>query len=218
MKLLHAQFDALQIKHGAEELNSVYGGGCEKGPDFCFVFMNPTGRNIASSKTWEGIRYPWLGTKNIWKLFAEIGIVPTKLNAQIQLMKARDWTPDFCEKVYNEIRKSRIYVTNLAKCTQVDARYLDDKIYKDYLELFKKEMLLVKPKVLVLFGNQVSSVILDRNIKVSEERKREHLWNGFKTYSVFYPIGNGLLNLPKATEDLKYILIQEKIMKRDIQT
>lgn len=214
MKSLHIQFDELQLKYGAEELNSVYGGGCEKEPDFCFVFMNPTGRNIATSKSWKGVRYPWLGTKNIWKLFAEIGIVSSDLNAQIQQMKAEEWTPAFCEKVYDEISKKKAYVTNLAKCTQVDARYLDNKIYKDYLELFKKEMALVRPKVIILFGNQVSSVILGKNVKVSEERRKEHLlWNTFKAFSVFYPVGNGRFNLPKAAEDLEYILNLKKKKK-----
>src|SRR5690554_6101602 len=96
MNLLHKQFDELQLKHGAIELNSVYGGGCENQPNFCFVFMNPTGKNIASAKNWKGIRYPWLSTKNIWKLFAEIGVISNKLNTQIQSMKALDWTTDFC--------------------------------------------------------------------------------------------------------------------------
>lgn len=41
-------------------------------PDIMFVFMNPTVRNIASNKSWKGIKSPWVGTKNIWDLFEDI--------------------------------------------------------------------------------------------------------------------------------------------------
>ena len=55
MKLedLYGQYDKLQKKYGAKEVDSIYNGGCIDKLDICFVFMNPTGRNIASSKTWK---------------------------------------------------------------------------------------------------------------------------------------------------------------------
>ena len=37
--------------------------------------MNPTGRNIASSKNWKGLKSPWIGTKNIWDLFVELDLL-----------------------------------------------------------------------------------------------------------------------------------------------
>ena len=51
MKLtdLNRQYDAMQLKFGATELHSIYNGGCDDNPDICFVFMNPTGKNIASN-------------------------------------------------------------------------------------------------------------------------------------------------------------------------
>ena len=45
---LNAEYDKLQLQYGAKELTSIYNGGCTNNPDFCFVFMNPTGKNIAS--------------------------------------------------------------------------------------------------------------------------------------------------------------------------
>ena len=56
-------------------MDSIYNGGCEENPDICFVFMNPTGRNIASIRTWKGRKSPWLGTKNIWKLFYNVNLL-----------------------------------------------------------------------------------------------------------------------------------------------
>ena len=41
MKLedLRIEYDKLQQKYGAKELDSIYNGGCEENPDICFVFM-----------------------------------------------------------------------------------------------------------------------------------------------------------------------------------
>ena len=38
---LKVEYDKLQKKYGAKELDSIYNGGCEDNPDICFVFMNP---------------------------------------------------------------------------------------------------------------------------------------------------------------------------------
>ena len=47
---LKEEYDKLQNIYGEKELDSIYNGGCSKNPDICFVFMNPTGKNIASNK------------------------------------------------------------------------------------------------------------------------------------------------------------------------
>ncbi len=67
MKLedLKMEYDKLQLKYGDKDLDSIYNGGCDNNPDVCFVFMNPTSRNIASSKIRKGLKSPWIGTKNI---------------------------------------------------------------------------------------------------------------------------------------------------------
>lgn len=75
---LKKDYDKLQVKYGAKELDSIYNGGCEENPDICFVFMNPTGKNIASDKSWKGRKSPWLGTKNIWKLFYKVDLLSEK--------------------------------------------------------------------------------------------------------------------------------------------
>ena len=61
---LKIKYNKLQKKYGAKELMSIYNGGSINNPDICFVFMNPTGKNVGSKKDWNGIRTPWLGTKN----------------------------------------------------------------------------------------------------------------------------------------------------------
>ena len=80
---LNKEYDKLQLKYGAKELDSIYNGGLEENPDICFVFMNPTGRNIASEKTWKGRKSPWIGTKNIWDLFYAVGFQDEKIYQKI---------------------------------------------------------------------------------------------------------------------------------------
>ena len=192
MKLddLNKKYDKLQIKYGAKDLNSIYNGGCDVSPKICFVFMNPTRRNIASSKNWKGLKAPWIGTKNIWSLFYKLELLD--------------------KDIYNNVKKHKYFITNLGKCTQTDARELPDNIYKEYLGLLKTEIEIINPKVIVLFGNQVSSIVLNEKISVSQCRKKvfEKNINGkrYNCYSVFYPVGNGRFNIDKSIEDIKWII------------
>lgn len=207
-ELLEA-FDKLQEKFGSKTRNAVYGGGCEKEPQFCLVFINPTAKNIATSKDWKGIRRQWLGTKTIWAFLTEARLFDEKLNEKIQHMRPNEWTEEFCEEVYDEVARRKIYITNLAKCTQDDARALPNSVFVGYRGLFFEEMKLVRPKKIVLFGNQVSSIVLGKNISVSQCRKKcERLLIGekeFDCFPVFYPVGNGRFNAPKAIEDLLFL-------------
>ena len=169
---LTKEYDKLQKKYGAKELDSIYNGGCDKKPDICFVFMNPTGRNIASSKNWKGLKSPWIGTKNIWNLFYELGMLDEDIYNKIKNIKGSDWTEEFASTVYENVKKHKYFITNLGKCTQIDARPLPDSVYKEYLHLLEKEIEIINPKVIVLFGNQVSSIVLNEKISVSLCRKK----------------------------------------------
>jgi len=212
MKLndLSIEYEALQLKYGDPSLDAVINGGCSENPDFCFVFMNPTGKNVASQKSWKGIKSPWLGTKNIWELFHKINLVGDDLYDSIASKKREDWDEKFAEEVYENVSKRKYFITNLGKCTQIDARPIPDRVYKEYLHLLLKEIEIVNPKVIVLFGNQVSSIVLGQKVSVSQCRKQlfkleinDKIYN---TYSVYYPVGNGRFNMGKSVEDLIWIM------------
>lgn len=83
------------------------------------------------------------------------------------------------------------------QCTQIDARELQDSVYKEYLPLLNQEFNILNPKVIILFGNQVSSIVLNEKISVSQVRKKCFIKdiNGikYKFYSVYYPVGNVVL-------------------------
>ena len=210
---LKIEYDKLQKRYGAKELDSINNGGCVKNPDICFVFMNPTARNIASSKDWKGRKSPWIGTKNIWDLFYNVDLMNEGIYKKIKKIKGSEWTEEFAEEVYKDVEKHKYFITNLGKCTQLDARPLHDSVYKKYLELLKKEIKIVNPKVTILFGNQVSSIVLNQKISVSQCRKKlfkEKIENKeYKFYSVYYPVGNGRFNIDKSIEDIKWIIENE---------
>lgn len=207
---LNKEYDKLQLKYGDKSLDSIYNGGCTNNPDICFVFINPTGRNIASSKSWHGLKSPWIGTKNIWDLFAALDLIDKDIYSQIKSIKGKEWTPAFAETVYENVIKHKYFITNLGKCTQIDARPLSDSVYKKYLHLLEKEISIINPKVIILFGNQVSSIVLNEKISVSQSRKREYIkkidGKTYKCYAVYYPIGNGRFNIDKSIEDIKWIM------------
>lgn len=213
LKDLNIYYDKLQKKYGAKELDSIYNGGCTDNPEICFVFMNPTGKNIASSKTWKGIKSPWIGTKNIWDLFVELDLIDKKIYTKIKSIKGSEWTEEFAKEVYDNVTEHKYFITNLGKCTQIDARELPNSVYKEYLHLLEQEFTIIKPKVIILFGNQVSSIVLDEKISVSQVRKKCFIKKinnkEYRFYSVYYPVGNGRFNIDKSIEDINWIIKHE---------
>ncbi|MDR2524371.1 MAG: hypothetical protein LBC95_02400 [Candidatus Nomurabacteria bacterium] len=200
------KYDALQLKYGDPELKSIYFGGETNKPKLMLIFMNPTGANIASRPDWHGIRAPWIGTKNIWKLLCEAELLSKEIYDEIRSKRAPDWSEDFAGRVYDEVRRNGVFITNLGKCTQADVRSLPDGVFREYLGLLRQEIEIVQPRIIVAFGNQVSSVLLEKGNKVSESRLRRHeLKVSGKTYPVyatFYPVGQGMRNIDKSIEGL----------------
>ena len=76
-----------------------------------------------------------------------------------------------------------------------------------------KEIDIIKPKIIITFGNQVSSIILNQKISVSTNRKICHKIKIhkkiYKVYPVYYPVGNGIFNMEKAVEDINWIIENE---------
>lgn len=210
MNNLIKQYDKLQNEYGSKELNSVYGCGCCQNPRVALVFMNPTKRNIATDKAWKGLKAQWLGTKQIWDFLVSCDLFSSKINEEIKTKRPKDWTSEFCEYVYEEVKKQGLWITNLAKCTQDDARPLPDQTFLRYKDLLKEELKLVNPQKIFFFGNQVSSIVLDQTITVSTVRQKKFLLKignkEYESYALFYPVGNGRFNQHKAVEDIKQIL------------
>ena len=85
----------MQQVYGDKTLKSINFGGCDTNPDICFVFMNPTSKNIVSESSWNGIRAPWIGTKNIWDLFVAANLFDVDIYNEIKSKKANEWDKEF---------------------------------------------------------------------------------------------------------------------------
>ena len=210
MENINREYDRLQQKYGSQELTAVYGAGDMHSPRVALVFMNPTKRNIATAKDWLGIKAQWLGTKQVWEFLFKCGLIDEDIYLAIKSKKPNEWSCDFASAVYDNVTKNRVWITNLAKCSQDDARPLPDETFVEYRELLLCELDYIRPEKIILFGNQVSTIVLGENISVSQSRKKKYsLGIGdreYDCYAVYYPVGNGRFNQPKAIEDISYIL------------
>ncbi len=208
---LKKDVDRLQKVYGNSKLNAIYGTGCVCNPRILFLFMNPTAKNISSFSSWKGLRAPWIGTKNIWKLFNALAILEDRIFKKIQNGSSDIWTYNFAFSVYDELNKKFIYITNLAKCTQDDARALKNGIFKEYLINTLEEIYAINPSKIISFGNQVSSILLDKNVRVSNYKNREKETlklkdKIFDVYPVYYPVGQGMRNINKAINRINSII------------
>ena len=208
---LKKDVDQLQKVYGNSKLHAVYGAGCINHPKVLLLFMNPTATNISAFSDWKGFIAPWIGTKNIWKLLNSCNAFDDELAKAIKNGSKATWTTDFALKVYSDINNRSIYITNLAKCTQNDARKLKDNIFKEYLLNTLEEIYEIDPEIIISFGNQVSSILLDKKITVSNYKKleRENLVikdKQFEVYPCYYPVGQGMRNIKKAINRIKIIL------------
>jgi len=209
---LHDEFDRMQLIYGEKSLRSIYGAGQVINPKFCFVFMNPTGRNVSASPAWKGMRAPWIGTKQVWKLFVTTKLLSENIYEQITSLKPTDWTPDFAKTVYEDLAEHSVYLTNLAKCTQLDARPLPNQVFKEYRESLLREIESVKPLYVVTLGNQVSSIVLQRvisvgiNTSVDDPQTVVTRNSTFNVYPVHYPVGQGLRNMPLSVRKISMLL------------
>ncbi len=212
---LFSEIDAIHEKHGDPSLCMVYGTGCIKNPDVLFLFMNPTARNLTTHKTWKGIRAPWIGINTTWNLMSKLGIIKQETFETIKKLKKEDWNNKEVEKLYQEIAKKKVYLTNLGRCTHSDARHVPDSVFRESREVTLKEIELVNPKVIIAFGNQVASNLLQQKITVSNCRMKkfelEINKKKFAVYPVFYPVGMGQRNMSKAIDDILEIAVSNKI-------
>jgi len=210
IKELIPEFNKLQNIFWDKNLDAICWAWEVENPDICFVFMNPTWKNIASDKTRKWLKAPWLWTKNIWKMFYSLWFLSKDIYENILNKKPSDWSCDFSDEVYDYIKKSSFYITNLSKATQIDARPLKNSVFKEYLDFFKKEVSILKPKIIITFWNQVSSILLWKNIKVWDCRKvsfdLECNWEIFKVFPVYYPVWQWMRNIDKAKEDIDWII------------
>lgn len=214
LKALWKYVFVLNKKHFSEnKLMPILGNGRISKPKFMFVFINPTVRNISSDKTWKGPRFPFIGTKQVWRVFQKAGLFDEQLLAKINADS--DWSVEFTEQVLDFLKNKSFYFTNLVKWTGHDASLPDSGKIKLFLPVLEKEIEIVKPEYIVTFGLLPFENLVKRKIKLSDyydnvmQTKKVNCFKinvgGIETNVVpcYFPIGRG--NPKRAVEILKLL-------------
>jgi uracil-DNA glycosylase len=198
--------------NSSNKLQHILGGGRENKPRAMFVFINPTHRNITSAPEYKGPRFPFVGTKEVWKVFHNAGLFSTELMEQIN---QGNWNHELVRSVLNFLKESGFYFTNVSKCCNHDAALPNSEKIKKGEKTLLEEISIVRPKLIVTFGLIPTKVLTNTNIKLGtcldEIRKGKDVvlqskaifGREYPLIPCYFPVGRG--NPGKAIEILKYV-------------
>lgn len=214
IKSLWEQVHKLHRRHFPNHhLAPVLGGGQTVNPEVMFVFINPTARNISSDPNWPGPRFPFIGTKPIWRVFHRAGFLDSVLIRRIEQNSL--WSIGLAEEVEEFLRKKGLYLTNLVKWTGPDGSLPDKKKIALFLPLMIREVELVAPRYIVTFGSLPFEYLTGRKIKLSDYYDEISLSGRLVPQSVrignfvaevvpcYFPVGRG--NPARAVEILRLL-------------
>lgn len=194
-----------------DRLQHILGGGKILRPDIMFVFINPTARNVSSRPDYCGPRFPFLGTKEVWNVFAKAGMFPSDLLDKINGANGR-WDKRLIKSVIGSVASNGFYFTNVSKCCKENSELPNAHEIRHGSEILFKEICIVRPKRIVAFGLIPTKAVTGQSIRLGDQYRR--MQNGGdpfikskqiagRTYSVFpcyFPVGRG--NPKRAVEML----------------
>jgi len=195
------------------ELQPILGGGKTINPKFMFVFINPTSANISSGKGWKGPRFPFIGTKQVWRVFHNAGILDRRLMDGIN--SDHNWSLEFTDEILSFLKKKDIYLTNIVKWTGQDATLPDSEKIRLFLPVLKREIEIISPEYVITFGLIPFERLTGQKIKLadyySEAMKSGRLKHfdlqvdsvKTKVIPCYFPVGRG--DPKRATEILKLV-------------
>ncbi len=193
------------------DLMPILGGGKTFRPKAMLVFINPTHANISSNKDWQGPRFPFIGTKPVWRVLHSAGLFDDALMNRIN--DSKTWSVPFANEVLNFLKANSIYLTNIVKWTGHDAALPDSEKIKLFLPALEKEIEIVQPECIITFGLIPFENITKEKIKLSEYYSKaiktkklksyERRYGAVKTKIIpcYFPTGRG--NPKRAVEILK---------------
>jgi len=204
----------LNKKHFPQhELQPILGGGKTSRPKVMFVFINPTAANISSRPGWNGPRFPFIGTKQVWRVFHKAGMLDQALMDRIDADS--NWSLEFTDRVLSFLKQKDIYLTNIVKWTGHDATLPDSEKIRLFLPVLKREIKIVRPEYVITFGLIPFEKLTGQKIKLSEyysdamrcgRLKHFDLQLGSintKVIPCYFPVGRG--DPKRATELLKFV-------------
>ena len=144
-------------------LHHIYGGGKTDRPEFCFVLINPTYRNISAAPHYKGPRFPFIGVRQFWRVLHQAGFFSIQT---LHKVEEKPWSLLTTAAVLKELQRQRVYVTNLVKCAQNHPRVPSRTALQEDLPLFAREMQLVRPKRIVAFGRLTSLALTGHELSL----------------------------------------------------
>ncbi len=209
---LWQEVHTINKKHFPENnLMPILGNGRTDNPKIMFVFINPTHANSSSRKEWKGPRFPFIGTKAVWRIFHRAGMFDDYLMKEIEISKT--WSLDLTNRVLDFLKQKSFYITNIVKRTGEDATLPNAKKIKLFLPVLEREIEIVKPEYIVTFGIIPFENLTGRKIilghyydKVMAGKKIKWYEKTFRNTSTkiipcYFPVGRG--NPKRAVELLK---------------
>lgn len=194
-------------------LMPIFGGGRIHKPRFMFVLINPTHTNQSSDPDWQGPRFPFLGKKDLWRVFYKAGLLNDELMGEIE--DRSTWSVAFANKVLKFLDKKELYLTNIVKWTGHDANLPDSNKTNLFLPILEREIEMIQPEYIIAFGLIPFQGLTKQKIKLSEYYSDVISEQELKFYEVevrsvrakvipcYFPVGRG--DRKKAVEILKLL-------------
>lgn len=194
-------------------LKPILGNGKTSKPKFMFVFINPTARNSSSNPDWKGPRFPFIGTKPVWRIFHRAGLFDEELMKYIE--RHPRWSLEFTNNVKDFLISKSFYFTNIVKWTGNDAALPDSTKIRLFFPILRKEIELVKPKNIVTFGLIPFERLTGKKIKLGEYYEQSMVSKRISPFVLkigkhptlvfpcYFPVGRG--NPKRAVELLRLL-------------
>src|SRR3989338_10177600 len=196
-------------------LAPIVGNGQTNSPKVMFIFINPTAKNIGSDPSRPGPRFPFIGTKQVWRIFHKADLISDDFITYINPEKT--WSQEFTLQLLAHLKYKGIYITNIVKWTGHDATIPDSKKINIFLPLLKKEIEIVKPQQIVTFGLIPFEHLTNQKIKLKEYFQQVQTTNQLPSYDLtinatatkvipcYFPVGRG--NPIRAVHILKLLKV-----------
>lgn len=186
-------------------LQHVLGGGQANEPEFALVFINPTYNNISTNPQWHGRRFPFIGTRQIWRILVKSGLLPEET---LNITEGK-WAEESADELESIMKKNGVYLTNIVKCTASHGDAPSKELVNAQLPLLFQELSAVKPKLIIAMGLLPLKTLTGIALKLGEfTQDFEKAPRSFQSIAgpvvpCWFPVGRG--NPRKAVELLTAI-------------
>src|SRR3989344_8087183 len=155
-----------ELNCSENDLMPIFGGGQSFRPKFMFIFINSTFRGISSNKKWNGPRFPFVGTNNMWGFFSKSGLLDSYLLDEIY--GSKKWSYDLANRVLSFLVDKSFYFTNIVKYSGKNNSMSNAEKIKLFMPILKKEISIVRPEYIITFGLIPFENLTGEKIKLSD--------------------------------------------------